>query len=127
MEPDLKQRVLFVYFTYTQQARKITDDMTTVFEERGWDVQRASIELTDPRYVKGFSRFPMKHRYGDVIRMLVPQLRRATGEITIPPEVEDGDYDLVCIGSPTWWLTTCMPIRSFLKSETAAKLLDGKK
>ena len=58
--------------------------------------------------------------------MLVPQLRRQTGEIHIPPEVEDGEYDMVCIGSPTWWLTTCMPIRSFLKSATA-QLLDGQK
>src|SRR4051794_21328286 len=101
--------------------------MAVLFEDRGWEVQRAAIELTDPRYTKGFSRFPMKHRYGDVLRMLVPQLRRATGQIRIPSEVEDGEYDLVCIGSPTWWLTTCMPIRSFLKSECAANLLDGQK
>jgi hypothetical protein len=119
--------VLFVYFTYTKQAGKIADDMTAVFQDRGWDVEQAAIEFTDPRYTKVFSRFPMKHRYGDVLRMLVPQLRRKTGEIRIPPEVEDGEYDLVCIGSPTWWLTTCMPIRSFLKSDTAAKLLDGQK
>src|SRR5436190_10467319 len=69
----------------------------------------------------------MRHRYADVNRMLDPQLRRANEEIRIPPIVEDGEYDLVCIGSPTWWLTTCMPIRSFLKSDPAAKLLDGQK
>src|SRR4051794_4558001 len=127
MELTRNRRVLFVYFTYTKQAGKIADDMAAVFQDRGWDVQHAAIEFTDPRYTKVFSRFPMKHRYGDVLRMLLPQLRRKTGEISIPPEVEDGDYDLVCIGSPTWWLTTCMPIRSFLKSDTAAKLLDGQK
>ena len=127
MESARKPRVLFVYFTYTKQAEKIADDMATVFQDRGWDVERAAIEFTDPRYTKVFSRFPMKHRYGDVLRMLIPQLRRATGEIRIPKEVEDGVYDLVCIGSPTWWLTTCMPIRSFLKSDPAAKLLDEQK
>ncbi len=52
--------------------------------------------------------------------------RRATGEIRIPPEAESGDYDLVCIGSPTWWLTTCMPIRSYLESDEAGRLLKGK-
>src|SRR5437588_3165 len=36
-----------------------------------------------------------------------------------------GDYDLVCVFSPTWWLTTCMPIRSFLQTPTTAALLAG--
>ena len=29
--------------------------------------------------------------------------------------------------SPTWWLSTNVPIRSFLESEVAAKVLNGKK
>jgi len=58
--------------------------------------------------------------------MLPAQVRRATGEIQIPPEAEGGDYDLVVIGSPTWWLTTCMPVRSYMKSDAAAKLLHGR-
>ena len=39
---------------------------------------------------------------------------------------KQGDYDLVVIGSPTWWLTTNMPIRSYLKSSAAESVLDGK-
>src|SRR5262249_34437065 len=35
--------------------------------------------------------------------------------------------DFVCIGSPTWWLTTCMPVRSFMESELAGQLLAGKR
>jgi hypothetical protein len=48
------------------------------------------------------------------------------GEISIPPETQSGACDLVCIGSPTWWLKTTMPIRSFPKSDEAGRLLDGK-
>jgi hypothetical protein len=120
-----KPRVLFVYYTFTKQALKATEDMEAVFQERGWETERAEIEFTDHRYVKNFSRFPMKHRYFDVLRMLPAQLRRATGEIRVPPPAQDGDYDLVIIGSPTWWLTTCMPVRSYLKSEAATKVLSG--
>ena len=58
--------------------------------------------------------------------MLVPQRRRKTGEIGIPPEAQQGDYDLVVFGSPTWWLTTCMPVRSYLESPAAKAVLDGK-
>src|SRR5438270_6785296 len=127
MDPAVRPRVLFVYYTFTKQALKIADDMSVVFGERGWEVQHAAIEFNDARYSEPFSRFPLRHRYLDILRMLPAQLRRATGEIRIPAEVEDGPYDLVCIGSPTWWLTTCMPIRSFLESDTAARLLPGQR
>ena len=30
------------------------------------------------------------------------------------------------IGAPTWWLSTDVPIREFLESDTAAKVLKGK-
>lgn len=59
--------------------------------------------------------------------MLPAQLRGATGEIRVPDEARDGDYDLICVGSPTWWLKTSVPIRSFLKSDAAGRLLDGKR
>ena len=126
MEQAGKPRVLFVYYSYTRQALTISETMAAVFRDRGWHVDLAAIELTDARYSARFSRFPLKHAYFDVIAMLGPQLRRATGEIRIPAVVESGTYDLVCIGSPTWWLTTCLPIRSFLTSAAAARLLDGR-
>ena len=125
MESVTKPKVLFVYYTFTKQALKVTEDMESVFRDRGWDITRAQIEFTDARYKDRFKQFPLKHRYLDIIRLLPAQLRRATGEIRIPPEAESGDYDLVCIGSPTWWLTTCMPIRSYLESDAAGRLLKG--
>jgi menaquinone-dependent protoporphyrinogen IX oxidase len=42
-------RVLFVYFTYTQQSLKVAEAMAGVLRERGCDVQLAAIELTDSR------------------------------------------------------------------------------
>jgi hypothetical protein len=61
-----------------------------------------------------------------MLSVLPAQMRRASGEIRIPDAVRHGDYDLICIGSPTWWRTTSMPLRSFLKSDEARKLLAGK-
>ena len=34
-------RVLFVYFTYTQQSRKVAEAMAEVLRERGCDVRLA--------------------------------------------------------------------------------------
>src|SRR3954468_909478 len=120
-------RVLVVYFTYTQQSRLVAQAMAEVLSQRGCEVRQAAIELTDSRYAERFSRFPLRRPYLDIFGMLPAQLRGATGEIRVPDDARDGDYDLVCIGSPTWWLKTSVPIRSFLTSDAAGRVLDGKR
>ena len=89
------RRVLFVYFTYTQQSLKVAEAMADVLRERGCDVRLARIELTDSRYAERFSRFPLRHPYLDILGMMLAQVRGATGEIRIPEEASVGDYDLV--------------------------------
>jgi menaquinone-dependent protoporphyrinogen IX oxidase len=120
-------RVLLVYYTYTQQSLKVAELIAEVLRQRGCDVRLAGIEFTDSRYTERFSRFPLRHAYLDIFGMLPAQLRGATGEIRIPEEAREGEYDLICIGSPTWWLKTSVPVRSFLKSDTAGRLLNGKR
>src|SRR4051812_6441562 len=120
-------RVLLVYFTYTQQSLKVAEVIAEVLRERGCDIRLAGIELTDSRYADRFTRFPLRHAYRDIFGLLPAQLRGATGEIRIPDEALEGEYDLICIGSPTWWLKTSVPVRSFLKSDTAGRLLAGKR
>jgi menaquinone-dependent protoporphyrinogen IX oxidase len=120
-------RVLFVYFTYTQQSLKVAEVMADVLRGRGCDVQLARIELTDSRWSERFTRFPFRHPYGDIFGMMPAQLRGATGEIRVPDEASDGEYELVVIGSPTWWIKTSVPIRSYLKSDAAGRVLNGKR
>src|SRR5947209_3303906 len=120
-------RVLFVYFTYTQQSLKVAEAMADVLRERGCDVQLAGIELTDSRYAERFTRFPLQRPYLDIFGLMPAQVRGATGEIRIPEEAKEGDYDLVVVGSPTWWLKTSVPIRSWLNSDAAGRVLKGKR
>src|SRR5215472_17986145 len=121
-----KPKVLFVYYTYSRQTLRVVEAMTSALRDRGCEVRQAKIEFTDPRYAERFSRFPFRHVYRDLFAMFSAQMRRATGQIQVPDEAREGDYDFVCIGSPTWWLTTCMPVRSFMKSDLARQLLAGK-
>jgi flavodoxin len=123
---ERRSRVLFVYYTHTQQAKRVCDAMAEVLRARGWEVVTAEIEFTDPRYVAKFAVFPFRHAVFDILPLLWPQTRKETGEIRIPEAAREGDYDLVCFGSPTWWFRTCMPLRSYLKSDEAAKILAGK-
>jgi hypothetical protein len=122
-----KPRVLFVYFTYSQQTFRVVEAMSVTLRERGCEVAQAQIEFIDPRYTDLFSHFPFKHPWLAVARMLSPQLGHATGQIRVPDIVREGDYDLVCIASPTWWFNPCMPIRSFLESDLAGTVLAGKR
>ena len=123
---DMKPRVLIVYYSHTEQAKRVCDAMAEVLRGRGCDVSQAPIEFTDPHYAKNFKRFPFRHAVFSIVPLLWPQLRRKTGQIRIPEEAKHGDYDLVCFGSPTWFFTTAMPLRSYLKSDDARTVLAGK-
>jgi hypothetical protein len=118
-----KPKVLFVYFTYTKQTLKVLEAMTEVFRDRGCEVEHAAIDLTDSRYTARFHEFPMPRPFIELVGMIPAEILRKTGEISIPDEAARGDYDLVCIGSPTWWLSTSVPIRSYLESDAASTAL----
>ena len=126
MDPPTKPSVLFVYYTHTQQAQRVCEAMAEVLQGRGCEVSQAAIEFTDPRYADKFSRFPFRHAVLDILPLLWPQLRRRTGQIRIPELTQAGAYDAVIFGSPTWFFTTAMPLRSYLKSEDARTVLAGK-
>jgi hypothetical protein len=121
-----KPKVLFVYFTYTKQTLKVVETMGEVLSERGCDVDQAAIELTDVRYAPRFNEFPMPHPLRELIGVIPAELRRATAEICLRGELGE-HYDLICIGSPTWWLSTSVPVRSFLESGDAGRLLAGRR
>lgn len=120
-------RVLLLYYSYSGQSRRVLQAAGSTLAERGCEVDEAAIEFTDKRFAQRFSRFPMRRVWPDMLSVLPAQTRRATGEIRVPVSARAGDYDLICIGSPTWWSAASMPIRSFLKSDDARQLLAGKR
>jgi hypothetical protein len=111
MDSATKPSVLFVYFTYTNQTRKVIDAMAEVLRGRGVDVTLAAIGFTDPRYAGRFQEFPMPHPFRELVGMIPAESpRRRPAKIAIPDVVTERDYDLVVIGSPTWWLSTDVPV-----------------
>src|SRR5262245_1756286 len=118
-------KVLFVYYSFTNQTRSVAGVMAAELRARGCDVTEATLEFTDEHYGKRFSKLPMSWPVAKITGMLPSQLRRKTGTIRIPPEAGSGGYDLVVIGSPTWWLTTCMPVRSYLHDRASMRTLAG--
>ena len=68
----------------------------------------------------------MKHPFGEVVAMIPAELRRRPAIIGIPDAATSGDYDFVLVGAPTWWLSTSVPMRSFLESPATRQILKGK-
>jgi hypothetical protein len=48
--------VLFVYFSFTQQAKLVAEAMGEVLRDRGYEVRLAAIGFTDKRWAERFSR-----------------------------------------------------------------------
>jgi len=119
----MKRRVLLLYYSFTNQTRRVADEIEAGFVAAGWDVARCEIELVDPRYVMDFPLQPFWQR---LFRWIPPQITRRTGAIDFPRETLDRPYDLVCVGSPTWWLHPALPIVSFLRTDAARELLEGR-
>jgi menaquinone-dependent protoporphyrinogen IX oxidase len=126
MESITKPSVLLVYYSYTHQTEKVMETMAEVLRDHGCDTTLAPIEFTDPRYLKRFKQFPMPRPFLEVVAMIPAELGHKRAQIGIPDVVTERPYDFVVIGAPTWWLSTDVPIREFLESDTATKVLDGK-
>jgi flavodoxin len=120
----MKPRILVVYYSFTHQTRNVAHAMMDVFREQGCETTECPIEFVDERYRISM---PFRPFWPTLFRWLIPQTLRKTGAIKVPEDVLQGEYDLICIGSPTWWLHPAMPITSFLRSDMARKLLNGKR
>ena len=123
---EVKQSILFAYFSYTNQTKKVLDVMAEELEGRGYEVTFAKIELTDPRYEKRFETFPLKKPYREMFGMIPAELRDRPVQIAIPDSVIAKEYDLVVVGAPTWWLSTDVAMRTFMESEKGKQALKGK-
>ena len=113
-----------LYYSFTKQTQRVSSAMAEVFQEQGWEVTECPIEFVDEKYK---IEFPFKPFWPKLLRWLWPQATGKTGQVRIPSEISEAEYDLICIGSPTWWLNPAMPVVSFLKTDEAGKLLNGKR
>ena len=118
-----KPRVLILYYSFTHQTGYVAEAMGEVFSQHGCEVDQCNIEFIDEQY--RIER-PFKPVFRKLLGWFLPQVLGKTGQIRVPEEIIHSDYDLICLGSPTWWLNPAMPVVSFLNSPSARELLDGK-
>lgn len=116
------KRILAVYFSLTQQTRKVIGALEEALVAGGHEVDHLELELADDKYKLPHS-FPNFWKdwalttAGKQIKVnLVPK--------TAPRPVED--YDLVILGYQPWFMKPSFPVRTWLTS-AAGSILEGKK
>ena len=55
-----------------------------------------------------------------------PQVLRRKCLFSLPADIFEQPFNLVCVGSPTWWLQPAIPVTSLLRSESGLRLLNGR-
>lgn len=121
----MRPTVVIVFFSCTGQTRRVADVMADAFRDLGWHVVTAPVMPADERYSLDV---PLRPFWRRLLGWIPPQVLGRPCGVTVPPEVAAGDVacDLVCVGSPTWWLLPALPIASFLHDAAAGRLLDGR-
>lgn len=114
---------LILYYSFTQQTRRVAEAMAAGLESEGWRTKVCAIEITDPKFAM---YLPFRPFWPRLLGLLIPQLLGRTCAFRLADDVEADDFDLVCIGSPTWWFKPAMPIVSFLRSALAGRILGGR-
>lgn len=120
----MKPHVLLIYYSFTQQTRRVATTMAEVFEAQGCQVSHLEIRMTDERYQL---ELPLRPFWRRMLKLVLPQLLGGTCQIEYDQALLDGDYDLVCIGSPTWWFYPALPLATFLKSTPAQRLFQDRR
>ena len=113
------KKILVIYFTQTGQAKQAVDAvLKPLHNDADYSVHYELIQPKDPL------PYPWKFmEFCDVFPENVHAVPMELGPSTIDPSA---DFDLVFIAYQPWFLSICRPINSFLLSEEAKKLLNGK-
>ena len=125
VEDQARPKALIVYYSFSHQTERVADAIADELSRRGVDVTKTPIAFTDKRWAARFETVPMRFPMIKIVGMLPAQLRHATGEIQTPPAAATDGYDLVVVGSPTWWFRVSIPMRSWLTSPAAKVVLSG--
>ncbi len=111
--------ILVIYYTQSGQLKEIADNFVAPFQKQGIPVDFYEIQMETPypfpwTNESFFGAFPESF-------LELPQPIKA-----MPPDIETQEYDLVVLAYQVWYLSPSIPVTSFLKSEQARVLLEGK-
>ena len=115
-------KALLIYYSFTGQAALAAERAAMSCRQAGWEPTLCLVDFADPslRLRRPLAPRDVKH-WTDVA---------ATGQtrpiVYDPPATISARFDLVLVFTNTWQSSPSVPIRSFLESNEARRLFDGK-
>ena len=104
------KNILVVYYTQTGQAKEALDSVLLPF------INNVDYKL-HYLLVKSKVPFPFPWKYTEFFEMFPETVQGVACELE-PISIDDSiKYDLIVLGYQPWFLSICIPINSFLKSE----------
>jgi len=111
------KRVLIIYYSQTGQLKSIVDSITEPLKS---DCQLFFEELKPvPDFPFPWNGMPFFQAFPESVREIPCSLETLQND----PEL---DYDLVILAYQVWYLSPSIPVSSFLKSDAAKKIFNGK-
>src|SRR5262245_3077980 len=114
----MKPRLLVVYYSQSGQIRQILDNLVNDIKD-DVEVNFVNIEPEKP-FPFPWKAFSFFDAMPETVERIPHPLRPFSQNIL------DQDYDLIILGYQPWFLNPSQPVTSFLKSDAAKKLLNGK-
>lgn len=114
------KNILVVYYSQSGQLKKILENLTAPLKNS----EEYHVDFLEISPVEKYP-FPWnKNTFFNVFPESFLQLPNPNHPF--PQEVFQKEYDLIVLGWQTWYLSPSIPVNSFLKSEEAKRLLQGK-
>lgn len=112
------KNILIVYFSQTGQAKLAIDSLMGAFENNA--NYKTHYSLIKPK-----TPFPFPWKYTEFFDMFPETVQGIACEIE-PPLIDLSiKYDLIIVAYQPWFLNICIPINSFLKTESAKIVFDN--
>jgi hypothetical protein len=112
------KNVLIVYFSQTGQAKLAIDSVMRTFENNA--NYKTYYSLIKPKVA-----FPFPWKYTEFFDMFPETVQGIPCEIELPAIDLSIKYDLIIVAYQPWFLSICIPINSFLKSESAKLIFNN--
>ena len=74
-------------------------------------------QATGADMVKIETAVPYSGSYDDVVKQGQEEVNRGYQPELVPMEVQTADYDVIAVGTPTWWYTMAPAVLTFLKRQ----------
>ncbi len=112
------KRVLVTYFSLTEQTQLAVKALSEGLKQEGCEVTYAPIETKEP--------IPFPFNLVTLIKTIFQSISGVSVPLKTPVFDPKGDYDLIVIGSPTWWTTSNPITLSIFTTPEYLQLLKGR-